>query len=85
MDSASSGHRGRPQDGHQRLPPRGSEDYAHWTSARSVLGVVPVSVLDMASAFGVLANKGVRCPPYSIARIDARATQLFEQRPDCTG
>jgi membrane peptidoglycan carboxypeptidase len=42
-----------------------------------------VSVLDMASAYGVLANNGVRCPAFSIARIDAPDKQLFERRPDC--
>src|SRR4029450_13755193 len=66
------------------VPPRGSEDYdRHWNVCSSVLGVVPVSVLDMASAYGVLANNGVRCPAFSIARIDAPGKKLFERRPDC--
>jgi membrane peptidoglycan carboxypeptidase len=66
------------------VPPRGTEDYnRHWNVCSSVLGVVPVSVLDMASAYGVLANNGVRCPAYSIARIDAPGKQLFERRPNC--
>jgi membrane peptidoglycan carboxypeptidase len=37
----------------------------------------------MASAYGVLANNGVRCPAFSIARIDAPGKKLFERRPDC--
>jgi penicillin-binding protein 1A len=66
------------------VPPRGTEAYyKHWAVCASVLGVVPVSVLDMASAYGVLANNGVRCPAFSIARIDAPDKQLFERRPDC--
>jgi membrane peptidoglycan carboxypeptidase len=46
--------------------------------------VVPVSVLDMASAYGVLANKGVRCPAYSIARIDSPDRKLYEHKVECT-
>jgi len=66
------------------VPPRGSEAYnGHWNVCASVLGVVPVSVLDMASAYGVLANNGVRCPAFSIARIDAPDKKLFERKPDC--
>jgi penicillin-binding protein 1A len=66
------------------VPPRGTELYdKHWNVCSSVLGVVPVSVLDMASAYGVLANNGVRCPAFSIARIDAPDKKLFERRPDC--
>jgi membrane peptidoglycan carboxypeptidase len=42
-----------------------------------------VSVLDMASAYGVLANNGVRCPAFSIARINSPAKKLFERKPDC--
>jgi membrane peptidoglycan carboxypeptidase len=42
-----------------------------------------VSVLDMASAYGVLANNGVRCPAYSITRIDDPGKKLFERKPDC--
>jgi membrane peptidoglycan carboxypeptidase len=66
------------------VPPRGTEDYyRHWAVCSSVLGVVPVSVLDMASAYGVLANNGVRCPAYSITRIDDPGKKLFERKPDC--
>jgi membrane peptidoglycan carboxypeptidase len=67
------------------VPPRGSKDYNdHWNVCSSVLGVVPVSVLDMASAYGVLANNGVRCPAYSITRIEAPGRTLFERKPNCT-
>jgi membrane peptidoglycan carboxypeptidase len=66
------------------VPPRNTKDYDdHWNVCSSVLGVVPVSVLDMASAYGVLANNGVRCPAFSIARIDAPDKKLFERKPDC--
>ena len=66
------------------VPPRGSAAYnGHWNVCSSVLGVVPVSVLDMASAYGVLANNGVRCPAFSIARIDGPDKKLFERKPDC--
>ena len=67
------------------VPPPGSRDYdEHWNVCSSVLGVVPVSVLDMASAYGVLANNGVRCPAYSIARIDSPDRKLYEHRSSCT-
>ena len=67
------------------VPPAGSRDYdQHWNVCSSVLGVVPVSVLDMASAYGVLANKGVRCPAYSIARIESPDRKLYEHRSNCT-
>jgi membrane peptidoglycan carboxypeptidase len=67
------------------VPPRGSKDYdQHWNVCSSVLGVVPVSVLDMASAYGVLANNGVRCPAYSIARIESPDRKLYEHKPKCT-
>jgi membrane peptidoglycan carboxypeptidase len=39
----------------------------------------------MASAFGVLANKGVRCRPYSITKVvgPGDPKPLIENRPDC--
>jgi len=36
------------------------------------LGTVEVKPLDMASAYGVIANKGVYCAPYSIEKIEKR-------------
>jgi penicillin-binding protein 1A len=66
------------------VPPRGSDDYrVHWDVCASVLGVAPVSVLDMASAYGVLANNGIRCPAFSITRINSPTKKLFERKPDC--
>ena len=35
------------------------------------LGVEEVSTLDMASSFGTLANQGVHCEPYAVARVEA--------------
>jgi membrane peptidoglycan carboxypeptidase len=67
------------------VPRRGSKEYASWNVCSLVLGVKEVSVLDMASAFGVLANKGLRCAPYSITKVVAPGERkpLIENRPDC--
>jgi penicillin-binding protein 1A len=67
------------------VPPRGSEAYASWNVCSLVLGVKEVSVLDMAGAFGVLANKGIRCAPYSITKVMAPGQRkpLIENKPDC--
>jgi penicillin-binding protein 1A len=67
------------------VPPRGTRAYASWNVCSLVLGVKEVSVLDMAGAFGVLANKGVRCKPYSITKVVAPGERrpLIENRPDC--
>jgi penicillin-binding protein 1A len=64
---------------------RGSKEYANWNVCSLVLGVKEVSVLDMASAFGVLANKGLRCAPYSITKVVAPGERkpLIENKPDC--
>ncbi|MEI7026432.1 transglycosylase domain-containing protein [Paenibacillus sp. y28] len=49
------------------------------------LGTFPVSPFEMASAFGVIANQGVRVEPTSILRIeDAQGKILFESRPAAT-
>jgi penicillin-binding protein 1A len=71
--------------GISNIPPRGSDDYPRWAVCSLVLGVREVSVLDMASAFGVLANKGVRCAPYSIVRVVApnQRKPLIEHKRDC--
>jgi membrane peptidoglycan carboxypeptidase len=71
--------------GISNIPKRGEEGYSSWTVCSLVLGAKEVSVLDMASAFGVLANKGVRCESYSIAKVvtpDQRKP-LIEHKPDC--
>ena len=67
------------------IPPRGSKDYAYWNVCSLVLGAREVSVLDMAGAFGVLANKGVRCAPYSITKVVAPGERkpLIENKPEC--
>ena len=68
------------------VPPRGSEAYDRfWDVCSLVLGVASVSPLDMAGAFGVLANKGVRCAPYSITRVVAPGERkpLIENKPEC--
>src|SRR5829696_4326991 len=69
--------------GISNIPPRNSAAYRNWNVCSLVLGVREVSTLDMASAYGVLANNGVRCPAFSIARIDAPDKKLFERKPDC--
>ncbi|HEV3011886.1 MAG TPA: PASTA domain-containing protein, partial [Actinomycetota bacterium] len=67
------------------VPPRGSKAYASWNVCSLVLGVKEVSPLDMAGAFGVLANRGVRCAPYSITKVVAPGERkpLIENKPDC--
>jgi membrane peptidoglycan carboxypeptidase len=67
------------------IPPRGSKECANWNVCSLVLGVREVSVLDMAGAFGVLANKGVRCTPYSITKVVAPGERkpIIENRPEC--
>ena len=67
------------------IPPRNSKAYGSWNVCSLVLGAREVSVLDMAGAFGVLANKGVRCPPYSITKVVAPGERkpLIENKPDC--
>jgi penicillin-binding protein 1A len=67
------------------VPPRGSNAYAEWNVCSLVLGVKEVSVLDMAGAFGVLANRGIRCAPYSITKVVAPGERkpLIENEPDC--
>ena len=71
--------------GISNIPPRNSKAYASWNVCSLVLGAREVSVLDMASAFGVLANKGVRCAPYSITKVVAPGERkpLIENKPDC--
>ncbi|HYN18830.1 MAG TPA: penicillin-binding transpeptidase domain-containing protein, partial [Actinomycetes bacterium] len=71
--------------GISNVPPRGSKEYASWNVCSLVLGVKEVSPLDMAGAFGVLANRGVRCAPYSITKVVAPGERkpLIENKPDC--
>jgi membrane peptidoglycan carboxypeptidase len=61
-----------------------SINYSNWNVCSLVLGAKEVSVLDMASAYGTLANQGVHCKAYSIDRIiGADGKTLFKQKPDC--
>jgi penicillin-binding protein 1A len=49
------------------------------------LGSAPVSPLDMASAYGTLANNGVHVTPASITRIvDANGTSIYDYKPQST-
>jgi penicillin-binding protein 2D len=49
------------------------------------LGSAPVSPLEMASAYGTLANGGVHVKPASITRIiDAKGTVIFDDKPAST-
>lgn len=50
------------------------------------LGVEEVSTLDMASAFGTLANDGRHCEPYAVARVEQPVADdpvLYRHRPQC--
>lgn len=49
------------------------------------LGTLEVSPYEMASAYATLANGGVRCRPYAIARVlDAAGKTVVRNEPDCT-
>ncbi len=62
----------------------GDSSYGNWTACSLVLGVTSVSPLDMASAFGTLANHGIHCRPFSIARIvGPDGKTLFSRNPEC--
>jgi len=63
----------------------GNPKYGNWGACSLVLGTPSVSVLDMASAFGTLANQGVHCKPYSIDRIvGSDGKVLYRHRSECT-
>ena len=50
----------------------------------TVLGTEEVFPLDMAAAFGTLANEGVRCPPFAISRIEDREGRtIVRNEPRC--
>jgi penicillin-binding protein 1A len=49
------------------------------------LGAAEVNPLEMAAAYGTLANRGVRCEPFPIVRIeDAQGRTIWEHSVDCT-
>ena len=51
----------------------------------TVLGTEEVYVLDMASAYGTLANKGAYCEPYAIMEVtDSRGRTILRRQPTCT-
>jgi membrane peptidoglycan carboxypeptidase len=63
---------------------KGQADYSHWNVCSAVLGPRSVTPLDMASAYGVLANDGVRCEAYSIAEIKGPDGKvLYKHKPSC--
>jgi penicillin-binding protein 1A len=48
------------------------------------LGATEVNPLEMATAYATLANRGVRCEPFPIVRIeDAQGETVWEHSPDC--
>ncbi len=49
------------------------------------LGTSPVSPLEMTSGYATLANEGVHCQPYAIAKVlDSAGKPVFTQKPECT-
>jgi len=49
------------------------------------LGVEEVSTLDMASAYGTLANDGAHCEPFAVARVTLPdGSKLYQHKPACT-
>ncbi len=48
------------------------------------LGTSPVSPLEMTSGYATLANDGVHCQPYAIAKVlDSAGKPVFTQKPEC--
>jgi penicillin-binding protein 1A len=49
------------------------------------LGTSPVSPLEMTSAYATLADDGVHCEPYAIAKVvDSTGRTIYRAHPDCT-
>lgn len=49
------------------------------------LGTSPVSPLEMTSGYATLANDGVHCQPYAIAKVlDSSGKSVFTQKPECS-
>ncbi|HEX9123757.1 MAG TPA: transglycosylase domain-containing protein [Actinomycetota bacterium] len=49
------------------------------------LGTSPVSPLEMTSGYSTLANDGVHCQPYALARVvDSTGRTIYRAHPDCT-
>ena len=66
-------------------PEPGDPDYGSWVGTCTLtLGVKEVAPLDMAVAYGVLANQGKRCEPYVVSRITGPDGKvLYEHKPSC--
>ena len=47
------------------------------------LGAVAVSPLSMTSAYSTLANNGIHCKPYAIAKVVIRTGQTLKTKPQC--
>ena len=48
------------------------------------LGVEEVSTLDMASAYATLANDGIHCEPFAVARVEIPGNKvLYHHKPQC--
>ncbi|MDP9022828.1 MAG: transglycosylase domain-containing protein [Actinomycetota bacterium] len=53
-------------------------------SCSIALGTANVYPLEMAAAYATIANDGVRCRPYVVARVEDRdGAVLYEHQPDC--
>src|SRR5206468_11086033 len=73
-----------------RMGPGVVADYAHRLGIKSkllpypslALGASEVTVLEMASAYGVFATRGVRCEPIAVIKIkDRDGTTIYENTP----
>jgi len=74
-----------------QIGPQAIVDAAHTMGIRSPLPVVPsitlgtgdVSPLEMASAYSTLANNGVHCQPYAVAKVTDGNGVLYKHKPQC--
>jgi 1A family penicillin-binding protein len=49
------------------------------------LGTIPVSPLELTSAYGTLANGGIHCRPFAVFKVETRSGQtVLDTRPRCT-
>jgi membrane peptidoglycan carboxypeptidase len=65
-------------------PKQERTNYSNWDVCSLVLGAKEVSVLDMASAYGTLANQGIHCKSYSIDRIIGPGGKLlYKHKANC--
>jgi penicillin-binding protein 1A len=74
-----------------QIGPQAIVDAAHTMGIRSPLPVVPsitlgtgdVSPLEMASAYSTLANNGVHCQPFAVAKVTDSGGVLYRHKPQC--